>query len=64
MARPIQHTRWQRTVYVGAFPLVPMGARPRSAYLAQLDQGNIDEVQGFLKAEARSYGVSVDELLS
>jgi hypothetical protein len=54
-------TRWQRTVYVGAFPVSADGSPATERYLAQLDQGNIDEVQGFLKAEARSYGVSVDE---
>jgi hypothetical protein len=54
-------THWQRTVYVGAFPVSADASTATERYLAQLDQGKIDEVDGFLKAEARRYGVSVDE---
>ena len=54
-------THWQRTVFVGAFP-VSADASPVSArYLAQLDQGKIDGVGGFLKAEATRYGVGIDD---
>src|SRR5581483_4832970 len=54
-------TRWQRTVYIGAFP-VSADASPATAdYLAHLDQGRIDEVGSFVKAEASRYGVAVDE---
>src|SRR5580698_4148928 len=54
-------TQWQRTVYVGAFPVNADGSTATEHYLAQLDQRSIDEVDAFLKAEARRYGVSVDE---
>jgi hypothetical protein len=54
-------THWQRTVYIGAFPVSADASPVTERYLAQLDQGEIDEVDGFLKAEARRYGVSVDE---
>ena len=46
-------TRWQRTVYVGAFPVSADGSPVTADYLAQLDEGKIDEVSDFLTAEAR-----------
>jgi hypothetical protein len=54
-------TRWQHTVYVGAFPASADESTATARYLAQLDQRKIDEVGDFLKAEARRYGVGVDE---
>jgi hypothetical protein len=54
-------TRWQHTVYVGAFPVSADASPVTADYLAQLDQGKIDEVGDFVKAEARRYGVGVDE---
>jgi hypothetical protein len=54
-------TSWQRTVYVGAFPVSADGSPVTADYLAQLDQGKIDEVSDFVTAEARRYGVAVDE---
>ena len=54
-------TRWQRTVYVGAFPVSADGSPVTAAYLAQLDQGKIDGVHDFLTAEAARYGVRADE---
>ena len=54
-------TSWQRTVYVGAFPVRADASPVTADYLAQLDQGRIDEVSGFVTAEARRYGVRIDE---
>lgn len=54
-------THWQRTVYVGAFPVSADGSPVTAEYLAHLDQGKIDQVADFVTAEARRYGVSVDE---
>ena len=54
-------TRWQRTVYVGAFPVSADGSPVTAEYLAHLDQGKIDQVSDFVTAEAGRYGVSVDE---
>jgi hypothetical protein len=54
-------THWQRTVYVGAFPISADESTTSARYLAQLDQRKIDEVGDFLKAEAHRYGVGVDE---
>ena len=54
-------TRWQRTVVVGAFPVSADASTATERYLAQLDQRKIDEVGGFLQAEARRYAVAVDE---
>jgi hypothetical protein len=54
-------TRWQHTVYVGAFPVSADESPATEHYVAQLDQRKIDEVSDFLKAEAHRYGVSLDE---
>jgi len=54
-------TSWRHTVYVGAFPVSADGSPVTRDYLAQLDQGKIDEVSDFVTSEARRYGVSVDE---
>jgi|SRR5580658_1068841 hypothetical protein len=54
-------TQWRRTIYVGALPVAADSSPVTASYLAQLDQRKIDEVAGFLKAEARRYGVGIDE---
>jgi hypothetical protein len=54
-------TSWQRTILVGAFPVSADASPTTARYLAQLDQGKIDEVGSFLAAEGRRYGVGVDE---
>jgi hypothetical protein len=54
-------THWQRTVFVGAFPIGADASPVTARYVAQLDQGKIDAVGAFLKAEGRRYGVSIDE---
>jgi hypothetical protein len=54
-------TSWQRMIFVGAFPVSADGSAATARYLAQLDQGKIDEVAAFLKSEARRYAVAVDE---
>ncbi|HEY7889506.1 MAG TPA: hypothetical protein VIC29_14890 [Steroidobacteraceae bacterium] len=54
-------TRWQRTVFVGAFPVSADASPVTADYLTHLDQGKIDEVSHFVEAEARRYGVDVDE---
>jgi hypothetical protein len=54
-------TRWQHTVYVGAFPIAADASPVTADYLAQLDQGKIDEVSDFVKDQARRYGVDVEE---
>jgi len=54
-------TRWQHTVFVGAFPVSADEGTATAGYLAQLDQRKIDEVGEFLKAEAHRYGVGIDE---
>ena len=54
-------THWQRTVYIGAFPVSADASPVTADYLAQLDQGKINEVSDFVTAEAKRYGVGVDE---
>ena len=54
-------TRWQHTVYVGAFPVRADASPVTADYLAQLDQRKIEQVSDFVTAEARRYGVRIDE---
>jgi hypothetical protein len=54
-------TSWQRTILVGAFPVSADASPATARYVAQLDQGKIDGVAAFLKAQARHYGVGIDE---
>jgi hypothetical protein len=54
-------THWQRTVFVGAFPVSADASAVSTGYLAQLNPGTVAEVSAFLKDEARRYGVSIDE---
>jgi hypothetical protein len=54
-------TRWQRTIFVGAFPVNADASPVTARYLAQLDQVKINQVGDFLQEEARRYGVSIDE---
>ena len=57
-------TRWHHTVYIGAFPVSADGSPVTAEYLAQLDQGKIDGVTDFVKAEAQRYGVGIDDPIS
>lgn len=54
-------TRWHRTVFVGAFPVCADASPVTADYVARLDQGKIDGVTDFVKAEARRYGVGIDD---
>ena len=54
-------TRWHRTVFVGAFPVSADTSPATADYVAHLDQGKLDEVKDFITAEARRYGVGVDD---
>ncbi|HXR93338.1 MAG TPA: hypothetical protein VN750_23980 [Steroidobacteraceae bacterium] len=54
-------TSWQRTVYIGAFPVGADTSPVTADYLAQLNQGKINEVSDFVNAEAARYGIGVDE---
>lgn len=54
-------TSWKRTVYVGAFPVSADGSLVTEKYLAGLDAEKVEEVSAFVNAEARRYGVALDE---
>ena len=54
-------TRWQRTVFVGVFPVSADASPVTGDYVANLDQGKIDGVRDFVTAEARRYGVGVED---
>ncbi len=57
----VSTTHWHRPVFVGAFPVSADGSPVTAEYVSRLDQGKIDEVSDFVKAEARRYGVGIDE---
>ncbi len=54
-------TSWQRTILVGAFPVNTDSSEVTARYVVQLDQGSIEGVADFLKAQARHYAVGIDE---
>jgi hypothetical protein len=54
-------TRWRSPILVGAFPVSADGSAVTARYLSHLEQRQIDEVSTFIDAEARSYGVGVDD---
>lgn len=54
-------TSWRRTVYVGAFPVSADASPVTAEYLTQLNQADIDGVGEFITAEAKRYGVGIDE---
>jgi len=56
-------TSWQRTVFVGAFPVSADGSAVSRAYIEQLDQGQLDGVTRFISAEAHRYGIALEEPL-
>lgn len=57
-------TSWQRTVFVGAFPVSADGSAVSAAYIQQLDQAQLDGVTRFITAEAHRYGIALEEPLS
>ncbi|HTV80060.1 MAG TPA: hypothetical protein VMF03_17550 [Steroidobacteraceae bacterium] len=54
-------TGWQRTIFVGAFPVSGDASPVTARYIAQLDSGRIEGVGAFLEAEARRYGIGISE---
>jgi hypothetical protein len=56
-------TSWQRTVWVGAFPLNGDGSQAAAAQLASLTESDLAPVAAFLRAEARHYGMMLEEPL-
>jgi hypothetical protein len=54
-------THWQRTVFVGAFPVSADDSPVTARYVEQLQQAKVDEVSGFVNGEARRYGVGIDD---
>jgi len=57
-------TSWQRTVFVGAFPVSADGSAVSNAYIQQLDQAQLDGVTRFITAEAHRYGIALEEPLN
>jgi hypothetical protein len=56
-------THWQRTVYVGAFPVSADGSAASQRYVQQLDASQIEGVTRFIAGEAHRYGITLDEPL-
>lgn len=53
-------TSWEYTVRVGAFPINADGSAVAAAYVATLDEAQLQPVSDFLAREAHRYGVGID----
>jgi hypothetical protein len=53
-------TSWERTVWVGAFPVNADGSAAASAYIATFENADLQPVADFVGREARRYGVTID----
>jgi len=53
-------TSWEYTVRVGAFPASGDGSKAANAYIAALDETQLQPVSDFVTREAHRYGVAVE----
>jgi hypothetical protein len=54
-------TSWEYTLRVGAFPINADGSAATAAYIATLDDAQLQPVSDFIAREAHRYGVALDE---
>ena len=57
-------TSWEHTVRIGAFPVNADGSAAAAAYIAALDDTQLQSVSDFVAREAHRYGVGIDEPIS
>jgi hypothetical protein len=57
----VRTTSWQRTVWVGVFPIDADRTEVTRSSLAGLRESDFDSVENFIAREARRYGIEVDE---
>jgi hypothetical protein len=57
-------TSWQRTVWVGAFPLNADGSAAAAGYIAALGEAQLQPVADFVAREARRYGIALEAPVS
>jgi len=53
-------TNWNRTLWIGIFPINAEGSQVSSTYIAQLTPADIADIEQFINREARRYGVDLD----
>jgi len=53
-------TGWDRTLWVGVFPVNADGRDSTAAYLSKLEPGDFRDVETFLAREAQSWGVGLE----
>jgi hypothetical protein len=53
-------TDWNRTLWIGVFPINAEGDAVTAAYIAKLDPTHVADIEDFLNREARRYGIELD----
>jgi hypothetical protein len=53
-------TDWNRTLWIGVFPINAEGDALTAAYIAKLDSARVADIESFLNREARRYGIELD----
>jgi hypothetical protein len=54
---------WSAPLWVGIFPINADGSSVSARYLASLEPGTFEDIEGFFSREAHRYGVPLDEPL-
>jgi len=60
MVDRLHTTGWDRTLWVGVFPVNADGRESTAAYLSQLESGDFRDVETFLAREAQAWGVGLE----
>ena len=55
----VRTTSWERTVWVGVFPVNGDGRDSTAAYIAQLEPGDFKDLETFFASESAAWGVSL-----
>ena len=53
-------TRWNRTVWIGLFPINAEGGAAGAAYIEGLTPGKLADIEQFINGQAKAYGIEVD----
>ena len=53
-------TDWDETLWIGIFPVNADDSESGESYIASLSTGDLADIERFINAEARSYGVRID----
>src|SRR5215831_8960346 len=53
-------THWDRTLWIGVFPINADGGETGRQYIAALSTADIADIETFINREARRYGISLE----